>query len=74
MTLRWLQQVFDMTSSVSNMIGLAITVLFLTHLVACLWFLQAKQSDFEDNSWVMQEGMYAETVIFQYTMAVHWAL
>lgn len=40
--MRWIQDFLQMTSANSNMLTLIFTVLFLTHLVACLFFLQAK--------------------------------
>lgn len=64
----------NLTSSTSNIIGLGLTVLFLTHLVACLFFLQSKLQDFPDDSWVMQEDMLDKDVGFQYTVAFYWAL
>ena len=56
------------------MIGLLLTVLFLTHLVACIFFLQAKWQDFPDSCWVIQEGIIDYEVDFQYTIAFYWAL
>jgi len=28
-------------------------ILFLTHLMGCFWFLQAKMTDFPDDCWVV---------------------
>ena len=39
------------------MVGLLVFVLFLNHMTACFWFLQAKWLDFEDDCWVVQEGL-----------------
>jgi len=64
----------NLSSSNSNMLGMIAFVLFLTHLIACLFFLQAKWQDFDDNCWVVQEDMIGESVGFQYTLAAYWAL
>ena len=72
--MRFLQDLLGASSAVSNMLGLAVMVLFLTHLVACMWFLQAKWQDFPDDSWVVQEDMLDKDVSEQYTVAVYWAL
>lgn len=63
-----------MTSSTSSMIGMLFTVLFLTHLVACMFFLQAKWQNFPDSCWVVQEEIVDYEVDFQYTIAFYWAL
>jgi len=68
------QELLQLTSSTSNMVGLLLTVLFLTHLVACIFFLQSKLMDFPDDSWVIQEDVMDKEVFFQYTIAFYWAL
>ena len=40
----------------SNLVGLTITMLTLNHMVACIFFLQAKWTNFPGNCWVMLEG------------------
>ena len=55
--IRIMQEKMNMSSASTNMFGLAIMVLWITHLTACIWFLQAKIQNFEDECWVVQEGM-----------------
>lgn len=69
-----IQRLFAMTSAVSNMLWLCIILLFITHLVACLWYLQAKYTDFEDDCWVIKEGMYGQDVLSLYIVSFYWAL
>ena len=58
----YLNKVFNISGQAANMLKLAFMVLFLTHLVACAWFMQAKWLDFEENCWVVQEGMDTESI------------
>lgn len=48
-------------------------VFFLVHLMACLWFLIAKLSDFQPNSWAVQKGLVEEHPLIQYLVSVYWA-
>ena len=52
---RFLQETLNVGIATSNIISLAVLVLFLTHITACAWFMQAKWLDFEPDCWVIQE-------------------
>ena len=62
--LNQIQEFLSLTSSTSSMIGMLFTVLFLTHLVACMFFLQAKWQNFPDSCWVVQEEIVDYDVDF----------
>ena len=55
------------------MIGVVVTVVFLTHLAGCFWFLQAKLDDMEPNTWPVRKGLIDEGMMMQYSVAVYWA-
>jgi len=48
-------------------------IMFLTHLFACLWFFQAKFTEFPDDCWVAGGGYLYEGAGYQYQVALHWA-
>ena len=62
-----------MTSGVTQMIGVVVTVVFLTHLAGCFWFLQAKLGDMEPDTWPVRKGLIDEGMMMQYSVAVYWA-
>ena len=62
-----------MTSGVTQMIGVVVTVVFLTHLAGCFWFLQAKLDDMEPDTWPVRKGLIDEGMMMQYSVAVYWA-
>jgi len=70
----WLQDFLSITNSNSSLVALAATVLGMTHMVACFFFLQAKWLDFPADSWVALEGHLAADSDFQYDVAFYWAL
>lgn len=72
-SLRNLTQFLDMTSGVTQMIGVVVTVVFLTHLAGCFWFLQAKLDDLEPDTWPVRKGLIDEGMMMQYSVAVYWA-
>jgi hypothetical protein len=42
-----------LTPGITTIFTVLATVLFVTHLVACFWFLLAKITNFPDNCWVV---------------------
>ena len=49
-------------------------LLFSTHLMACFWFLQAKNQSFPDDSWVVRGGHQYETPGKLYLISCYWAV
>jgi uncharacterized membrane protein YvbJ len=45
-------QTFKMNQGVKRMISVTITMLFMVHLIACLFFMIAKLNNFSPSSWV----------------------
>ena len=56
------------------MIKLLLFGFFLIHLFSCLWYLTAKLSDFEDNSWVMRKGLIYESTTLIYFESIYWSV
>ncbi len=55
-----LLKIFDsikMTTGMVRMIKIISVVLFVVHLMSCLWYLSAKMNDFEPDSWVVTRGI-----------------
>ena len=59
-----LQQIFE------QLIG----ILFITHLMACIWHLQARFLDYPSDCWVVVKDSIDEDATRLYLMAYHWAL
>jgi len=49
------------------------TVIFITHLMTCLWFFQAKLLDFPADSWVMIGDFMEESIARTYMASFYWA-
>lgn len=72
-SLRKLTEFMSLTSGVTQMLGVVVTVVFLTHVSACFWFLQAKLENFEPETWPVRKGLVDEGMSIQYSVAVYWA-
>ena len=67
-------QAFKMNQGIKRMITVTITMLFLVHLMGCLFFLVAKFDDLHDQTWVARSDLIYEDPPRQYLFAVNWAL
>ena len=63
-----------MNVGIVKMIMVAVSVMFLVHLIGCFWFLQAKLSDFNPDTWVIRFGFMDSDSSVQYLASVYWAL
>ena len=48
-------------------------VIFLNHLMACLWYLNAKMGDFSDDCWVKRQGFIDESHSKIYLVSFYWS-
>jgi hypothetical protein len=47
--------------------------MFFVHIVACVYWLQAKLVDFEPETWVYQNGIIDDPLINKYWTSLYWA-
>ena len=66
--------IINMNVGIVKMIMVAVSVMFLVHLIGCFWFLQAKLSDFNPDTWVIRFGFMDSDSSVQYLASVYWAL
>jgi hypothetical protein len=52
-----IQEALKMNAGISRMISVMVSVFFMVHLMSCFWFLTAKMSDFEPDTWVVRINM-----------------
>ena len=67
-------QAFKLNQGIKRMITVTITMLFLVHLMGCLFFMVAKFEDLHDETWVARTSLIYEDPPRQYLFAVNWAL
>ncbi len=61
-------------AGIQRMFVVGFAVLFMVHLMACMWFLVAKLNDFDPDSWVVVHGILDSPAPYQYLVSVYWAL
>lgn len=59
---------------VKRMISVMITMFFMVHLIACLFFMIAKMNNFGPDTWVTRFNLGDSSQFTQYLFAVNWAL
>ena len=64
----------NMRSGLAQMISLAAVTTFLTHIVACFWYMIAKFDGFSPDSWVARAGIVYEPAAGVYLRSFYWAL
>ena len=67
-------QAFKMNQGIKRMITVTITMLFLVHLVGCLFFMVAKFEDLHSNTWVARSDLIYTEPSRQYLFSINWAL
>ena len=72
-SLRKLTENLSLTSGVQQMLGVVVTVVFLTHLAGCFYFLLAKMDNMEPDTWPVRKGLIDEGMMMQYSVSVYWA-
>ena len=57
---RWYNKIMNklkMNGGILRMLQGMITIVVITHLFACFWFLTAKINDFDPDTWIVRKGL-----------------
>lgn len=55
------------------MLQIVLSILFVNHLMACFWYMQAKLMDFPSSCWVVDEGVLDADNGQKYMVSFYWA-
>ena len=72
-SLRNVFKIMHVNQGVGKLITVLISVLFIVHFVACLWYALAELNDFESDTWVVRFGVLHATTGHKYSTAMYWA-
>lgn len=50
-----------------------LVAMFAVHIMACVWFMQARLRDFDPDTWVYNIGKVDEKWFYQYFYSMYWA-
>ena len=62
-----------MNAGINRMLQTTAIVFLMVHLMSCIWFLIAKMSYFNEDTWVAQLELIDESKTLQYLQACNWA-
>ena len=72
-SLRSVFKIMHVNQGVGKLITVLISVLFIVHFVACLWYALAELNDFADDTWVVRLGLLQSTTGHKYSTSMYWA-
>ena len=72
-SLRNVFKLMNINAGVGKLVTVLITVFFMVHLIACVWYGIAEFSDFEADSWVVRKGLTTRSVTEKYVNAWYWS-
>jgi len=67
-------QGMKMNQGVKRMISVTISMLFLVHLMGCLFYLIAKLDDYSPTCWVVRFNKTEDPSYLTYLYSINWAL
>ena len=62
-------RIIKMNEGVMKLIKVAAATLLLVHLMTCFWFLFAKFSDYNPDTWVFRKGIIDSSHWYQYLLS-----
>jgi hypothetical protein len=68
-----MKTLLKMSNSIKEMLKTIGFIIFVTHIMSCFWFLQAKMADFPSSCWVVRKKMLYDNPGRQYLVSFYWA-
>ena len=72
-SLRSVFKIMHVNQGVGKLITVLISVLFIVHFVACLWYALAELNNFESDTWVVRLDLMYDSISHKYTTSMYWA-
>jgi hypothetical protein len=64
---------FNINKAVGKLITVMLSVVFVVHMVACVWYWIADFFDLVPDCWVVRQGLVEESIFYKYISAAYWA-
>ena len=66
-------KIMQVNAGVGKLITVMISVLFIVHTVACVWYAVAEGDGFPELSWVVRNGLLEKSAFENYVTSYYWA-
>lgn len=63
----------NLNLGIMKILKVLVNILFLNHLVSCIWFYVARLQDFDPDTWVVRTGLQDAGAWDQYIASYYWA-
>jgi hypothetical protein len=64
---------FTVNAGIINVVTIFVKLLFLNHMISCVWFFLARVVDFDPDTWVSRMDMIDDDPWTQYVASFYWA-
>lgn len=74
---RWYQKMMNklkMNGGIVRLISGMVATIVITHLFACFWFLTAKVSDYNPDTWVYRRNIVDSDNLTGYIYSLYWSV
>jgi hyperpolarization activated cyclic nucleotide-gated potassium channel 2 len=68
------QDFFQENAGMMRLLTIVGTVIVAVHISACFWYLTAKLSDFDEDTWIMRYGYIDDSNGKKYLASLYWAV
>ena len=68
------QDFFQENAGMMRLVTIVGTVIVAVHISACFWYLTAKLSDFDEDTWIMRYGYIDDSNGKKYLASLYWAV
>lgn len=69
-----LQETINLNIGVQRILVIGLVVIFMVHLMACIFYLVSKFEDEDSDNWAIFAGITDEIDSYQYLVCLYWAL
>jgi hyperpolarization activated cyclic nucleotide-gated potassium channel 1 len=60
--------------AVGKLVTVIVSVVFVVHLIACIWYWLADFGGFQPDCWVVRMDLVEATIIYRYVSSAYWAV
>jgi hypothetical protein len=64
----------SLKQSTFRLAKILITVIFVAHIMACVWYFSSRFDNFHVDTWVMRYRVYDDDLETKYLASVYWSI
>ena len=69
-----IEEAINMNAAMVRLLRLLFNIVFVSHMLACMWYAISTLKDYEDNNWVSNYGLEGKTFRTKYLASFYWTI